>query len=160
MTAELWSWKYYKLSKITSHPPKIFHQLNSFGCKLRKTVTLVKTFLLNVSTYVFSPPATNTWKKYLRNEEVVKFDNWVNDNNKKKPLKNWGQKIFYWKDVFFLRWIIDQLCGKHCLIIILGLLWLRKQCTACSILKCFHPCLSRNAVTIISWYIKWKQLAY
>lgn len=90
----------------------------------------------------------------------MKFDNWVNDNNKKKPLKNWGQKIFYRKDVFFLRWIIDQLCGKHCLIIILGLLWLRKQYTACSILKCPHPCLSWNAVRIILWYIKWKQLVY
>lgn len=101
------------------------------------------------------------WKKELRNEEVVKFDNWVNDNNKKKPLNNWGQKkIFYWEDIFFLRWIIDQLCGKHCLIIILVLLWLRKQYTACSILKSPHPCLSRNAVTIILWYIKWKQLAY
>lgn len=45
-----------------------------------------------MSPPMFSPPATNIWKKKLRNEEVVKFDNWVNDNNKKKPLNNWGQK--------------------------------------------------------------------
>lgn len=70
------------------------------------------------------------------------------------------KKIFYWEDVFSFRWIIDQLCGKHCLIIILGLLWLRKEYTACSILKSPHPRSSRNAVTIILWYIKWKQLAY
>lgn len=92
----------------------------------------------------------NLWNLIIRLMTTIKRNPWEIED----------KKIFYWKDVFFLRWIIDQLCGKHCLIIILGLLWLRKQYTACSILKCPHPCLSRNAVTIILWYIKWKQLAY
>lgn len=43
-----------------------------------------------MSPPMFFPSSYKHMKKKnkLRNEEVVKFDNWVNDNNKKKPLNN------------------------------------------------------------------------
>lgn len=114
-----------------------------------------------MSVPMFSPSSYKDMKK--KSWEMKKLWNLIIGLMiiiKKKPLNNWGQKNLLLGRCFLLQMNYRSALWKTLFDNYSRLLWLRKQYTACSILKSPHPCLSRNAVTIILQYIKWKQLAY